>query len=327
MNMYPPSAKPAHDPGTPAAGQPTTGNDDGAASKGTKRPRRPRETRRAQARRNVAPPPGEPAGSVDSPTLHAADAVAPAPDSDAAQDEPAAGFPGPISAATITGMAGAEPTPVVAAVLAAALGGQSTGHDENGAPAVGASPLPMTRRAPASQIAATTGHADRKPKKAKRGEAAHKDRPSHIDVPERPGDFISPWNKARIKCIRNPNPALDTHQAHVMELPELCPASHNPLPGSTLVIHYRGKARFLEVFSLSAYIQAAIGHPIVRDVEALTQAVALDCAHALQQKVHVEGRFLLRGLAQTVITKVSAKPLHRGPDDDGRKRKDRKRKK
>lgn len=130
----------------------------------------------------------------------------------------------------------------------------------------------------------------------------------HTEVPNQPGDFISRWNGARLKCIRNPNPSLDTVQTHVMSLPELCLASQNPLPGSSLTIRYRGKQSFLEVFSLSAYVQASIGHPMVRDVEALTQAVAIDCAEALGQKVEVDGLFILRGLAQTVMTEVVAKP-------------------
>lgn len=131
---------------------------------------------------------------------------------------------------------------------------------------------------------------------------------AHTDVPDQSGDFISPWNGARLKCIQNPHPELETLQTHVMTLPELCPASQNPLPGSSLTIRYRGKRRFLEVFSLSAYVQASIGHPMVRDVEALTQAVAIDCANALGQKVEVDGLFVLRGLAQTVMTEVIAKP-------------------
>lgn len=141
----------------------------------------------------------------------------------------------------------------------------------------------------------------------------------HTEVPNQSDDYISPWNGARLKCIQNPHPELKTEQVHVLRLPELCPASHNPMPGSSITISYRGKRRFLEVFSLSAYIQASIGHPIVRDVEALTQAVAIDCAEALGQKVEVDGFFELRGMAQTVMTEVVAKPRKPASAADGGK--------
>lgn len=134
----------------------------------------------------------------------------------------------------------------------------------------------------------------------------------HTDVPDQPGDYLSRWNGARLKTILSPNPGTKTKQTHRLALPELCPASHNPLPGSTMLVFYKTRKRFLEVFSLSAYIKAAIGHPIVRDVEALTQAVALDCAGALGQKVYVEGRYQLRGLDQEVICIVKAYPPRKG---------------
>lgn len=131
---------------------------------------------------------------------------------------------------------------------------------------------------------------------------------SHVEVPDLADDYRSSWNGARIKTIGTPYAGMKTKQTHRLYLPELCPASHNPLPGSTMLIFYKTRSRFLEVFSLSAYIQAAIGHPLVRDVEALTQAVALDCAAALGQKVYVEGRFQLRGLDQEVICITKAYP-------------------
>lgn len=172
----------------------------------------------------------------------------------------------------------------------------SGGGSANPSVASGARAAP---KAPAAQAGEEKGGADAGDPKASA---------PHTEVPNQPGDFISRWNGARLKCIGNPHPELDTVQTHVMSLPELCPASQNPLPGSSLTIRYRGKQRFLEVFSLSAYVQASIGHPMVRDVEALTQAVAIDCAEALGQKVEVDGLFILRGLAQTVMTEVVAKP-------------------
>ncbi len=245
----------------------------------------------------------------------------------------------------LTELGGAEPPPLVAAVLAAALS-ESVGVRPDGSPAPIAAPLPMSLAAPRAllDVQASTrpgkegakgkhdkGDKDKarkagKDKHAEACKARHKHRAAaHADSSGRPSAFVSPWNKAPIVCVPNPNPALDTHQAHVLELPELCPSTQNPLPGSTIVVHYKGKAAFLDAASLSAYIRASIGHPMAHSVEALTQAVALDCAQALQQKVHAEGRFLLRGLAQTVVVKVEAKPRRKNAAAaSAGKRKDRK---
>ncbi len=258
--------------------------------------------------------------------------------------------PASIPASTSSGLTelgGAEPPPLVAAVLAAALS-ESVGIRPDGSPAPIAPALPMSLAAPKAlldgQASIRSDKEDAKSKhdkgdKNKAGKAgkdkhaeAHRTRhkhraAAHTDSSGRPSAFVSPWNKAPIGCIPNPNPALDTHQAHVLELPELCPSTQNPLPGSTIVVHYKGKAAFLDAASLSAYIRASTGHPMAHSVEALTQAVALDCAQALQQKVHAEGRFLLRGLAQTVVVKVEAKPPRKDTADaSAEKRKNRKEK-
>lgn len=128
----------------------------------------------------------------------------------------------------------------------------------------------------------------------------------HTYVPVDAQSYRSPDTGAVLKTIANPHPQLQSWQEHVLTLPELCPASHNPGPGSTLAIRYHASARFLEVFSLSAYIQAFIGHKTVRDVELLTQVLARDCAAVLHHTVEVEGCFELPALGQRVTTRVQA---------------------
>ncbi|TEA77016.1 hypothetical protein [Allopusillimonas ginsengisoli] len=120
--------------------------------------------------------------------------------------------------------------------------------------------------------------------------------------------YIAPDTGAVLKIIRNPNPLMTTRQAHHVTLPELCPASHNPGPGSSLCIRYRSRGAFLEVFSLAGYIRAFIGHPVVRDVEMLAQVVARDCAQALGHKVKVTAVFELPALGQRVNTTVVGRP-------------------
>ncbi|GAA5534901.1 hypothetical protein [Deinococcus aluminii] len=85
---------------------------------------------------------------------------------------------------------------------------------------------------------------------------------------------------SRLKTIPNARPHLPTVVEHVLHLPELCPASHNPAPGSTLTLRYVAGERLLELFSLDTYIDAFVGHPVVRDMEFFVQTVAQDAANA-----------------------------------------------
>ncbi|KAA0890021.1 hypothetical protein [Pusillimonas sp. ANT_WB101] len=132
--------------------------------------------------------------------------------------------------------------------------------------------------------------------------------PDHTDVPVAGASYRCPETGAILKTITNPNPGMHTLQEHVIQLPELCPASGNPGPGSFLRIRYRSRSHFLEVFSLDVYVRAFIGHPVVRDVEMLTQVVARDGMRALGHKVKVQGCFVLPTLNQTVRTAVIARP-------------------
>lgn len=88
-----------------------------------------------------------------------------------------------------------------------------------------------------------------------------------------------------LKVIANARPDLETDVEHVLHLPELCPMTRNPKPGSTLTLRYRAGATLLELFSLDAYIDAFVGHPVVRDMEFFVQTVAEDAAHALGSEV------------------------------------------
>ncbi len=130
----------------------------------------------------------------------------------------------------------------------------------------------------------------------------------HTIAPVDAGQYTAPDTGAVLKTIPNPNPRMKTRQTHYLVLPELCPASRNPGAGSSLRIRYPGKASLLEVFSLTAYVQAFVGHPVVRDVELLTQTVARDCAQALGCKVRVRGVFELPALGQRVRTDVVGRP-------------------
>ena len=88
-----------------------------------------------------------------------------------------------------------------------------------------------------------------------------------------------------LKTIANARPDVDTVVEHVLFLPELCPATLNPRPGSTLTLRYQAGELLLELFSLDTYMDAFIGHPVVRDMEFFVQTVAEDAARALGQEV------------------------------------------
>jgi len=129
---------------------------------------------------------------------------------------------------------------------------------------------------------------------------------NHTLLPPDTLGYISQDTGAVLKTIANPNPHLTTQQTHCLQLPQLCPASKNPGAGSTLRISYSSKQQFLEVFSLSAYIQSFIAHPKVRDVELFTQTIARDCQQALDgEAVQVQGHFELPAIGQSVTTTVS----------------------
>ncbi|CAM4329040.1 hypothetical protein [Kerstersia similis] len=155
----------------------------------------------------------------------------------------------------------------------------------------------------ASRVGATAGEAEATTVAVVAGMAADV-ASDHTAVPERPDDYRSPDTGAVLKTIANPHPGMRTWQQHELILPELCPASHNPGEGSWLHIRYRSRARLLEVFSLGAYLQAFIGHRLVRDVEQLTQVLARDCARVLGHGVELEGYFVLPKLGQAVRTRV-----------------------
>jgi len=126
----------------------------------------------------------------------------------------------------------------------------------------------------------------------------------HTQAPPDAAAYRCPETGALLKTIANPYPQFATRQEHCLHVPQLCPASGNPGDGSRLYIRYVSQGRFLEVFSLHDYLRAFIGHPIVRDVEQLTQTVARDCASALGHAVQVQGHFELPGIAQSLSTLV-----------------------
>ena len=111
-----------------------------------------------------------------------------------------------------------------------------------------------------------------------------------------------------LRTIANARPSLDTWVEHVLELPELCPATRNPRPGSTLTLKYRAGERLLELFSLDPYIDAFIAHPVVRDMELFVQTVAGHAADALGHEVEAHAEVAYNRLRQRQRVIVRAWP-------------------
>lgn len=100
-----------------------------------------------------------------------------------------------------------------------------------------------------------------------------------------------------LKTITNPG---IKKQTHVVDIPPLCPRTHNPVAGSTLTISYTPANDLLEVYSLQDYVASFAGSETVRDVEQLVIVAARDCREALGVGVFVTGKFVLN-ISQTVI--------------------------
>ena len=107
----------------------------------------------------------------------------------------------------------------------------------------------------------------------------------------------------------NEHPEVSSRMVHTLEIARYCPVSHNPLPGSTLTIRYRVGECLLEVYALKAYVEAYRGGHTdgTRNMEAMVQQIARDCAAALGVTVSVQADLLLHPEQQMRI-RVTAAP-------------------
>lgn len=118
---------------------------------------------------------------------------------------------------------------------------------------------------------------------------------SHVYVPVEDTDYRSYHTGRVIKVINNPNQRLRTTSTVRIGLPPFCTATNNPGKGSYLEVRYVPREKFLEVFSFEKYINSFIGHMLVRDVEYLTQEIALEVATAMKQEIKVLAHYELVG--------------------------------
>lgn len=96
------------------------------------------------------------------------------------------------------------------------------------------------------------------------------------------------------------HPATSLRERHTVELPECCPVSKNPKPGSTLTLSYRPVSTVLEVYSLRSLIASFRGgfngnasYPAERNMEGMVQLITQMCADALGVQVHARAELVL----------------------------------
>lgn len=111
--------------------------------------------------------------------------------------------------------------------------------------------------------------------------------------------------------LTQPNTRPDiavTPEVHILPLPQCCPVSGNPQPGSVLLVMYAPMGCFLEVYSLRHYVDQFVGgFGNVRDMEGMIQTIAGECAQILGTLVTVGALiYLQRGDAMTLIVQAGA---------------------
>jgi hypothetical protein len=104
-----------------------------------------------------------------------------------------------------------------------------------------------------------------------------------------------------LKTLPNHHKTVATVQTHTLDLPQCCPISGNPQPGSTIEISYTPQSKHIEVYSLRDYISTYIGGKkcpysgtmIEREMESMIQRIAIDCAAAASVPVSVVAHLVL----------------------------------
>lgn len=97
-------------------------------------------------------------------------------------------------------------------------------------------------------------------------------------------------------------PDVMIEQCHILELPQCCPISGNPQPGSTITIRYTCTDKALEVYSLQQYIDSFIdGREEVRGMEDMIKQIAIDCHAILNILIIIEANLILKSNQKMVL--------------------------
>lgn len=103
-------------------------------------------------------------------------------------------------------------------------------------------------------------------------------------------------------------------ETHTLDLPQCCPISRNPQPGSEIDLTYEPADKVLEVGALYTYIHQYkgglrddTGEVIVRDMEQMIDLITQHCANAVGVEVRAEARLILVP-TQRMTLKVTRTP-------------------
>lgn len=94
-----------------------------------------------------------------------------------------------------------------------------------------------------------------------------------------------------INTIPNRHPEIATRITLVTPIADLCPHSHEPQLGSTIVITYTPAAALIELHGVTEWLQTQLSEAI--DLETLCQRAAIAAAAAVGGAVTVEASYIL----------------------------------
>lgn len=113
-----------------------------------------------------------------------------------------------------------------------------------------------------------------------------------------------------LETIPNNYPKLTTQVSLTYPFAQLCPASGEPQPSSTITITYEAGDYLLETKALRRYLASFAGDNThrVRDLEEVAQVIAQECANALVVRVDVRAHYELSiGSMEVAVTAMPSR--------------------
>lgn len=109
-----------------------------------------------------------------------------------------------------------------------------------------------------------------------------------------------PVHASGFRLMPRAHDAVGIRQHHSVELPEMCPVSHNPRPGSILTLSYTPDRWVLEVYGLRVVAHRFVGgfdgnehYPAERNMEGAIQLIAQMAADAVVVPVRARADLVL----------------------------------
>lgn len=109
-----------------------------------------------------------------------------------------------------------------------------------------------------------------------------------------------PVHTSGLRLMPRQHDAVGIRQHHSVDLPEMCPVSRNPQPGSTLALSYTPGQWVLEVYGIREVVRRFVGgfpgdghYPAERNMEGSVQLIAQMAADALGVPVRARAGLVL----------------------------------